>query len=61
MYGSYKQLMRYAKDDKIIRAAKYVRCSSDEQKKSGYTIGDQSVLLDEFCNEYKNCIRRRIC
>ena len=53
MYGSYKQLMRYAKDDKIIRAAKYVRCSSDEQKKSGYTIGDQSVLLDEFCNEYK--------
>lgn len=52
MYGNYKQLMRYATEDKMIRAAKYVRCSSDEQKKNGYTISDQSSLLDEFCNDF---------
>jgi DNA invertase Pin-like site-specific DNA recombinase len=30
-----------------------VRCSSDEQKKNGYTIGDQLDLIDEFASEYE--------
>jgi len=48
MYGSYKQLLRYQERNRVIRIAKYVRCSSDEQKKNGYTIGDQLELIDEF-------------
>ena len=36
MYGSYKQLLRYQENNRVIRIAKYVRCSSDEQKKNGY-------------------------
>lgn len=48
MYGSYKQLLRYQESGRVIRIAKYVRCSSDEQKKNGYTIGDQLNLIDEF-------------
>ena len=51
MYGSYKQLLRYQERDRVIRIAKYVRCSSDEQKKNGYTIGDQLGLIDEFCDD----------
>lgn len=51
MYGSYKQLLRYQDRDRVIRIAKYVRCSSDEQKKNGYTIGDQLNLIDEFAND----------
>lgn len=51
MYGSYKQLLRYQKRNRVIRLAKYVRCSSDEQKKNGYTIGDQLDLIDEFAAE----------
>lgn len=51
MYGSYKQLLRYQNQNRAVRVAKYTRCSSDEQKKNGYTIGDQLSLLDEFCNE----------
>lgn len=51
MYGSYKQLLRYQEDGRAVRVAKYTRCSSDEQKKNGYTIGDQLSLLDEFCTE----------
>ena len=51
MYGSYKQLLRYQERDRVIRIAKYSRCSSDEQKKNGYTIGDQLSLIDEFCDE----------
>lgn len=51
MYGSYKQLERY-KSNKVIRAAEYGRCSSDEQKKNGYTISDQLDLMDSFCEEY---------
>lgn len=51
MYGSYKQLLRYQERNRVIRIAKYVRCSSDEQKKNGYTIGDQLGLIDEFANE----------
>lgn len=51
MYGSYKQLLRYQEGNRAIRIAKYARCSSDEQKKSGYTIGDQLDLIDEFAIE----------
>lgn len=51
MYGSYKQLLRYQERNRVIRIAKYVRCSSDEQKKNGYTIGDQLDLIDEFAAE----------
>lgn len=53
MYGSYKQLLRYQEKNRVIRIAKYVRCSSDEQKKNGYTIGDQLELIDEFAGEYE--------
>ena len=51
MYTNYKQLERYRHNDKVIRIAKYVRCSSDEQKKNGYTINDQLELIDEFAVE----------
>lgn len=51
MYGSYKQLLRYQETSRVIRIAKYARCSSDEQKKNGYTIGDQLSLIDEFCTD----------
>lgn len=53
MYGSYTQLLRYQETNRVIRIAKYGRCSSDEQKKNGYTIADQLSLMDEFCNEYE--------
>lgn len=53
MYGSYKQLLRYQEKSRVIRIAKYARCSSDEQKKNGYTIGDQLNLLDEFATDYE--------
>ena len=53
MYGSYKQLLRYQERNRVIRIAKYGRCSSDEQKKNGYTIGDQLELMDEFCVDYE--------
>ena len=53
MYGSYKQLLRYQEGNRAIRIAKYARCSSDEQKKNGYTIGDQLDLLSEFAEEYQ--------
>jgi DNA invertase Pin-like site-specific DNA recombinase len=36
-----------------VRIAKYARCSSDEQKKNGYTIGDQLELMDIFANDYE--------
>lgn len=51
MYGSYKQLLRYQERNRVIRIAKYARCSSDEQKKNGYTIGDQLDLIDGFADE----------
>lgn len=44
----YKQLERYRQEGRPVRMAKYVRCSSDEQKKNGYTIDDQLELLEEF-------------
>ena len=53
MYTSYKQLERYRVSGKPIRTAKYGRCSSDEQKKNGYTISDQLDLMDEFIAEYE--------
>lgn len=53
MYGSYNQLLRYQESNRVIRIAKYARCSSDEQKKNGYTIGDQLSLVDAFCNDYE--------
>lgn len=53
MYGSYNQLLRYQERNRVIRIAKYARCSSDEQKKNGYTISDQLDLMDEFCKEYE--------
>ena len=51
MYGSYAQLERY-RSNKVIRVGGYIRCSGDEQKKNGYTIGDQTEFIDEFCNEF---------
>lgn len=53
MYGSYNQLLRYQETNRVIRIAKYARCSSDEQKKNGYTISDQLSLMDDFCNDYQ--------
>ena len=53
MYGSYKQLLRYQEGNRAIRIAKYGRCSSDEQKKNGYTIQDQLDLMSEFAEEYQ--------
>ena len=53
MYGSYNQLLRYQTNNRVIRIAKYARCSSDEQKKNGYTIGDQLSLIDDFCKDYQ--------
>ncbi len=53
MYGSYNQLLRYQETGRVIRIAKYARCSSDEQKKNGYTIEDQLSLVDSFCNDYE--------
>lgn len=53
VYGSYTQLLKYQKSNRVIRIAKYARCSSDEQKKNGYTIGDQLALMDDFCNDYE--------
>lgn len=48
---AYSQLNKFFSVGKIVRIAKYVRCSSDEQKKNGYTIGDQLALLDDFAAE----------
>jgi len=53
MYIVYKQLEKYRTEKKVVRVAKYGRCSSDEQKKNGYTISDQLSLMDDFCNEYE--------
>jgi len=49
----YKQLERYREFNRQIRIAKYVRCSSDEQKKNGYTINDQLDLIEEFAKEHE--------
>lgn len=48
MYGSYKQLERLREIGKVIRYVCYARCSSDEQRKNGYTINDQLDLAETF-------------
>lgn len=49
----YKQIEKYRAARGRIRIAKYSRCSSDEQKKNGYTVKDQLDLIDEFSKEYE--------
>lgn len=47
----YKQLERYLETKGRVRMAKYCRCSSDEQKKNGYTISDQLDFIEIFARE----------
>lgn len=47
----YKQLERYMEEKGRVRMAKYCRCSSDEQKKNGYTISDQLDFIEIFARE----------
>lgn len=47
----YKQLERYKEEKGRVRLAEYVRCSSDEQKKNGYTIKDQADYIEVFAKE----------
>ena len=47
----YKQLERYKEEKGRVRLAEYVRCSSDEQKKNGYTIKDQADFIEVFAKE----------
>lgn len=47
----YKQLKKYKEERGKVRVALYTRCSSDEQKKNGYTIQDQLALLTDFADE----------
>ena len=63
IYSGYSQLNRYREAKGRVRIALYVRCSSDEQKKSGYTIKDQLdygylfakenelIVVDEYIDE----------
>lgn len=47
----YKQLKRYREEKGRVRIAKYSRCSSDEQKKNGYTVKDQLDFIELFARE----------
>lgn len=47
----YKQLERYREEKGRVRVAKYSRCSSDEQKKNGYTVKDQLDFIEIFSRE----------
>ena len=47
----YKQLKRYREEKGRVRIAKYSRCSSDEQKKNGYTVKDQLDFIEIFAKE----------
>lgn len=47
----YKQLERYRNEKGRVRIAKYARCSSDEQKKNGYTVKDQLDFMELFSKE----------
>lgn len=47
----YKQLERIREAKGRVRAFLYARCSSDEQKKNGYTVGDQLAFARLFCKE----------
>ena len=47
----YKQLERYREEKGRVRIAEYSRCSSDEQKKNGYTVKDQLDFIEIFARE----------
>ena len=47
----YKQIERIRKEKGRVRAVLYARCSSDEQRKNGYTITDQLEFGRHFCRE----------
>ena len=47
----YKQIERIKKERGRVRAVLYARCSSDEQKKNGYTVSDQLEFGRHFCRE----------
>lgn len=51
MFQQYSQLNRYRESKIQIRVALYIRCSSDEQKKNGYTIKDQTDYGYMFAKE----------
>ena len=47
----YKQIERIRETKGRVRAFLYARCSSDEQKKNGYTVKDQLEFGRLFCKE----------
>ena len=47
----YKQIEQINKEKGRVRAVLYARCSSDEQKKNGYTVMDQLEFGRHFCKE----------
>lgn len=47
----YKQIARIRETKGRVRAFLYARCSSDEQKKNGYTVTDQLEFGRLFCKE----------
>ena len=47
----YKQIEQIRKEKGRVRAVLYARCSSDEQKKNGYTVNDQLEFGRHFCRE----------
>lgn len=47
----YKQLERYREEKGRVKICKYSRCSSDEQKKNGYTVTDQLDFIEIFARE----------
>ena len=48
-------------DKKIIRAVLYIRVSSEEQVRHGYSLDSQKKRLIEFCNKIVNiyCDKRK--
>ena len=52
MYAQYSQLNRYRESKIQIRAVVYSRCSSDEQRKNGYTVHDQLNYGRIFAKEH---------
>lgn len=51
MYRQYSQLTRLRESKVQIRAGIYARCSSDEQKKNGYTVSDQVSFGYQFAKD----------
>lgn len=51
MFAQYSQLNRYRESKVQIRAVIYSRCSSDEQRKNGYTVKDQLDYGNIFAKE----------